>query len=235
MRKITIILLSLVLSSFSKEHPQNDLKEYGLNGKVKAVYTTNYLDLEKADGKWIENQNFIVSKSIMFFNKNGNISKILEMYPLPNSVIKFDTALTIEFSHKNERKVAYSKSYYNLKETGKYTWLNKKNYKLIATREDGLTITSYSKLSRKFRDLSGNYKYQLNDSIVLNESYKNTLNRKNQIIKSVFTDSISGKKRTIEFEILELDKNNNITKLAQTDSKTEKLKKYSTRTYEYFE
>ena len=119
-------------------------------------------------------------------------------------------------------------------EVGTYTWLDDNNYKLSATQKNGITVNSYSKLNKSYRDISGGYSYIQNDSILFSESYKNKLKRNGEIISSKFYNKLKNEYYTIEYSEKEKDEKGNLTKVALVYKGTQLLKRLSVREFEYF-
>ena len=221
------------MTSFVSENKPTDLKEYGFKGEVKSVMTLNYNDLEQIDGTWSITENKVISKWKMTFNKEGNIIEIKEYYPLYDTIWN-EVTTKIEFENGLKRKYTKTDLYGQTTEVGTYTWLDDNNYKLSATQKNGITVNSYSKLNKSYRDISGGYSYIQNDSILFSESYKNKLKRNGEIISSKFYNKLKNEYYTIEYSEKEKDEKGNLTKVALVYKGTQLLKRLSVREFEYF-
>ena len=231
---ITIISVILLLTSCVSENRPTDLKEYGFKGNVKSVTTINYNDLKKIDDTWSISEEKVVSKWKMTFNNEGNIIEMKEYYPL------FDTIwneVTTKIEFKDGLKSKYTKTdlYGQITEVGTYTWIDDHNYNLTALQKSGLTVNSYSKLDKNFRDMSGGYSYFQNDSILFSEFYKNKLKLNGEIVNSEFHDKLKDEIYTIEYSDKEKDEKGNLIKVALVYTETQLLKRLSVREFEYFE
>ncbi len=233
-KTITIIIAILLLTSFVLENKPTDLKEYGFKGEVKSVTTINYNDLEQIDGAWNINEDKVISKWEMTFNKEGNIIEMKEYYPLIDTIWN-EVTTKVEFENGLKRKYTKTDLYGQTTEFGTYTWGDDNNYKLTATQKSGIVVNSYSKLNKNLRDISGGHSYIQNDSILFSESYKNKLKQNGEIISSKFYDKLKDEYYTIEYSDKEKDKKGNLIKVALVYKETQLLKRLSVREFEYFE
>jgi len=236
MKQLSIILfVTLLLSSCSTPEKKSftDLKEYGFKGKVKSVITKNYIGLERQDNKWVISEERIASKQNVFFNINGNITKIID-YRLLENDSWYD--ITTEFKYENGLKKTSKKTdlYGKQTEQAEYKWLDDKNYILTAKDINGMKVESVSKLNNDFRSYSGEYKYFKADSLVYSESYSNKLDKKGEIISTHFLNKISAKSYTLLYTDKELDKEGNLIKLAMTYEESGDLKRFIVREFSYY-
>lgn len=233
-KTITIITAILLLTSFVSENKPTDLKEYGFKGNVKSVTTINYNNLEQIEGTWNINEDKVISKWKMTFNKEGNIVEMKEYYPIVDTIWN-EVTTKIEFENGLKSKYTKTDLSGQITEVGTYTWIDDHNYKLAAFQKSGITVNSYSKLNKTLRDISGGYSYIQNDSILFSESYKNKLKRNGEIVSSKFYDQLKDEYYTIEYSNKEKDKKGNLIKVALVYKEPQLLKRLSVREFEYFE
>ena len=228
-----ILAIILLLTSFSSENKPTDLREYGFMGKVKSITSIKYADLPIKNGVWEINKDKVISKSKMIFNEKGNIIEVKQYYPLTGSTWN---EMTTKVEFKNGLKSKYTKTdlYGQPMEVGTYTWIDNHNYKLTITQTNGTTTNSHSKLNKNLRDISGDYSYIQNGSIIFSEKYKNQLTPNGEIVSSTFINQ-ENESYTIEYLNKEKDITGNLIKVALVFKETNLLKHLIIREFEYYE
>ena len=234
MKKILPILTVLIiLSCCNSNEESNDLKEYGFNGKVKSVHTTNYSNLESENGEWIIDEDRIESKWKMLFNENGFITEIREYYPSFDTV--WDEVISnIEFVNGKKSTYIKTNQYGQKTETGTYTWIDNYHYTINSNQMNGTKIESHFMLNKEFRDQGGDYTYSFLDSIYFSESYVNQLKNDGEIISSSFTNALTNNEYVITYSDKEKDKKGNLVKAAFVYESSGELKRLSVREFEYY-
>ena len=220
MKPLISIIIILLLVSCSQ--PYNDVKDYGLNGKVKKAIMTEYPDPIESSGEWKYSEEPLFTRTMIFDDK-GMISE--EIFQLRK------TSYTRKYSLNGDRKVSCVESGDNQGQAKFYY--------------AGSTITE------NFYDEAGLLKYEAktffdNSKLTTKEIYRHYdsrgkitgsttaifTGRTNGFIdKFTYTDSINNITNHYELITLSKDnKNNPIKVLKKKDGKPESIKTYS---YEY--
>jgi len=102
---IFLFPIFFVISAFQLSVTPNDIKEYGLQGKVKEITTMYFTDLEKNNkDEWELDLDKLVAVAKMFFDSSGNITKIQENYKEINSSWQ-ETITKFEFKDGQKKKL----------------------------------------------------------------------------------------------------------------------------------
>ena len=214
----------------------NDLKEYGLKGKVKSITTMHYKDVMFSDGQWMPAsfEKFYYT-TVWHFNEQGFIDTTkTSLFVHPDILVT--NILAYEF--KNGKKV--SGKYFNyrgvLTELYKITWSDQYTYTTITTDTNGTkTFESTSWLNKDFRDNKGEYKSYENGKVVFYEKYSDIFDSNGQLVKAEFTNMTENKNYFVLYKHSELDKNNNPTITTQINITDGTIKKMTIRLIEYYE
>lgn len=231
---IFLFPIFFVISAFQLSVIPNDIKEYGLHGKVKEITTMYYTELEKnSNDEWELDLDKLVALAKMFFDSSGNITKIEEHHKEINS--SWQETIT-KFEFKDGQKKSYLKKDINgqLIESGEYKWIDNNHYTLISTRVNGLIIESHSTLNENLRDLKGDFKYMLGDSILYSENYTNQVNKDGEIMNTLTANQITNESYITDFKNKVRDQKGNMIKVALVYRHNGELQKLSVREIEYY-
>jgi len=191
-----------------------------------------YRNLEQKDGEWILDPSKIISISELTFNEMGNITKVETRVPEMEDEVE-----TTYFQFENHIKLSYVKvnAAKDTTEKGTYNWLSDFEYELTIYRSEEEQIESWSKLNDNYRDLSGGYKFVLNDSVVFAQSYENTVDKDGRITKIIFMNDLEQEKNAMTMTYGDDDTQGNPRKVILIDDKTGELDNLSVREFTYFE
>jgi hypothetical protein len=233
-RLIYVMFIIITLTSCLLDEKPNDLKEYGFRGKVKSVNTINYGNLKKVNGKWMINEDKIISKSNLMFNEKGFIVKWVESYPFVDSIWDKSTSI-VEIVNGQKSKFTKTNQFGQKTETGVYTWIDNFNYTLNVTYMNGTKVVSHSTLNKAYRDLKSDYSYAFSDSIYFSESYQNKLNQDEEIISSSFKNALTNNEYVINYTDKEKDEKGNLTKVVLVYDDSNELIRLVLREFDYYE
>lgn len=205
-------LIFVLLFSFSLHSQEyfNDLKEFGLKGRVKSIESTYYSTKENQE-VWIIDT--VKSKSRVDFDKNGNITKIVN-FSFPES--KLDVETTKFQRDKNGRKISYKKYKGNeVFETGVYRWINQRKYQINSIDSFGIGTKSEFTLTKNLRDESGTTAYfdSKSGEYLLTYKYENILDEYENLLRSIITYEPIGRTSIMIYDVQELDNFGNWIKI----------------------
>ncbi|HBC03305.1 MAG TPA: hypothetical protein PKH16_09715 [Aequorivita sp.] len=210
MNIINLIFVFLFCFSLHSQEGFNDLKEYGLRGRVKSFEST-YYSTKEIQEMWIIDT--LKSKSKVDFDENGNITKIVNL-SFSESELKIET---IEFQRdKNERKISYKKyNEYEVFETGTYKWIDERKYQINSIDSFGIRTESEFTLTKNLRDKSGTTAYfdSKSGEYLLTYKYENILDEYGNLLRSKITYEPIDKSSIMIYDVQELDSMGNWIKI----------------------
>ncbi len=228
-----MLFIFILLTSCNSVKTITDLKEYGFKGKVKNIVVLNYRDLEKKNELWVIKEDKLFSKKTMKFNKKGNIVEI--HYHSTSKNLSDEIITSIEFKNGKKSKTTSRDLLGEIINTGYYTWIDKYNYSYdLVNKQKELILKSHTKLNNNFREISTEYSYIENDSIVFSESTVTELDINEEVVSTKFKDKISQEEYVIEY-IVKKDKKDNLIKCAFIFRESKKLQLLSINKFEYYE
>lgn len=222
----------------------SDLKEYGLKGKVKSMTRHHYL-LVRENGSSIEpvNPEIWISKTITYFNKNGNIDSMTNCTNFQN------------YEPSIDRQTNYSRTIYYFDNKGRKTtgvyigninepeiepilinWVNKYQYieKTYRPNSTELKTSITAWLNVNYRDSAGMSLYYYGDSLMSDNRYISKFNDKNELLYYVETELVGNEIDTIQVEIKTKDMKGNPTKTVMYKNRYPTKFSLYIRTYEYY-
>ena len=228
---LTPVLSILVLASCSSvSHNNTDLKEYGYNGAVKSIKSTMYYDLILRNDEWVIDDSKIGQIRTVYFNEDGNITKVVTTYPEERNV-KETTHFQFEEGRKSGFCVLNAEN--DTLENAVYKWSSDKDYMFTSVYSTGRELKSWSKLNSDYRDLSGGYTSSGSDSTYYSKSYVNTIGDNNLITQSLNTDDLTKESYVLNVTYSDFDSKKNPRRLEMVEE-SGKLENLSIRVFEYY-
>ncbi|MBS1687080.1 MAG: hypothetical protein JSS96_00025 [Bacteroidetes bacterium] len=236
--KKAFFLLSLIALTYqcNAQNVDNDVKRYGLKGKVKMMEEARFPYTRQVNGDWIVVDTVFYNVEKYNFDESGRLSAIEHLhYQVAGR--KGVTSTITKFSYKDD-KIAGSKTYDDHgREIGASTvnWVNNNTYiDSFSEKESKNEIVHV--LDKDMRNkVTTTKKYnsngQLMACIITNFSY----DKNGRANKEVITDSLSKNNYHFEFKPLGADKKGNRSKVLFTDNKKAGMpKQLLLYTYEYY-
>ena len=233
MKNLSLLIIVLVLTNFSfqEEYP-NDLKIYGLKGKVKSINSISY-GTKKLENKYEIDKENPFSKSSSYFNEKGNIYKRIDSIYEAGKITEIRTT---EFDFLEDGK---TKSYriYNEKgqiEKAVYNWISDTKYQIEAIDKDSLQKKSIFNLTEKGRDKSGKTDYYFDGEYISTYTYTNELDSEENFISSKFTYEPDGDTWTTLYKRKLPDENGNATKFILINKEKDSIIETTIRILKYY-
>lgn len=236
--KRILFFLSLIALTYqcSAQNADNDVKRYGLKGKVKVMEEARFPYTKQVNGNWVVVDTVFYNVEKYNFDKSGRLIAIEHIH---NQVAgrKGTTATITKFSYKDD-KIAGSTTY---DEHGReisastVNWINNNTYVDSFSEKESKNEIVHA-LDKDMRNIvtttkKFNSKGQLMACIITNFSY----DKNGRANKEVIKDSLSRNSYNFEFKPLGTDKKGNRSKVLFTENKKGGLpNQLLLYTYEYY-
>jgi len=236
--KRVLFFLSLIALTYecNAQNADNDVKRYGLKGKVKVMEEARFPYTKQVNGEWSVVDTVFYNVEKYNFDENGRLTAIEHIH---NQVAgrKGTTVTITKFSYKDE-KIVGSETY---DEHGRainsstVNWLNNNTYvdsfSEKETKNEIVHVLDKDMRNKVTTTKKFNSNGQLMACIITNFSY----DKNGRASKEVITDSLSGNSYNFEFKSLGTDKKGNRSKVLFTENKKGGMpNQLLLYTYEYY-
>lgn len=232
--RLQFILYLIIISPNFFLAQSTDLKEYGLNGRVKQMSALHYEDVKIVNGKWTPlDRDQYKYKSVTYFNKEGNIDSIINTRP----DLEHPYRIKNEFIYENGLKIGGYSYDFNGERSQIYTieWKTKRKYILTSKDVYGnplFVLKSY--LDRRFREKKSENIYYDHGKIIDHGKYKGYFDENGYLVKGKIYNLMKNEEHTTLYFHFGKDQFNNITNSVVINSTYGTDVSLMIRTIEYY-
>lgn len=235
MKKLALILFLSITWQCQAQSAGNDVKKYGLKGKVKVMEEARFPYTKEVNGEWSVVDTVFYNVDRYSFDENG---KLLSIENIHYQVAgKRSAASTItKFNYKGD-KIAGSKTYNAqgaLISTSTVTWLSADKYKDVygsAETKDEVEHTVDKDMRNK---LTISKRYDKSGRVIMSVTTTFEYDKEGRATKSVIIDGMSKSTYHFDFKPLAEDENGNRSKVLFTEEKSAMPNQLLLYTYEYY-
>lgn len=224
--------MGMTFLAFGQGH--TDLKENGLEGRVRKVITYVYDSAYKENNEWLPLESSFHSRITYFYNQKGNNDST--HYLVRVKELGHDIQRRTIYTFSNDKRSGY-REYENddLVETASITWIDQHNYLTRARYTNTDEVAELmNALNDSYRDLRGEVRiFNAEGNMVFCSSYENKL--EGNLLSSVLTmDCLSNDTSSSSFIYGQLDEYRNPVLVISIDPSNGKPQKIWVRKIEYY-
>lgn len=219
--KRALLFLSLIATVYycQAQSAKNDVKKYGLKGKVKVMEEARFPYTRQVNGEWTVVDTVFYNVDRYTFDENGKLLSLENEHHQVGGRRNIATTIT-KFNYENNR-ISGSKTY---NEAGKEI-----NNSIVSWRShDTYTDSSADKETKNIvlhiidKDMRNKEtvarKYNRNNKLMMSITTKFSYDKYGRVVKETIIDSSSGNTYNFEFKTLDKDEVGNRTKVLFTDN-----------------
>lgn len=234
--RITAFLLCLLITLVCHAQQRTDQAEYGYKGPVKKVVTYHYDSSALYPGKdMVHDRNDWFMHAAYYFNQKGNFDSLV--YHLKNRFIT-DTIICyrlVYITQGDDRHALRTDGNGKIIDSLRYKQTSDSSYHVTETGTNGhrkARVETY--LTSAYREKSGSYLIYEYDSLEAGETYQNTLDANNLLIKGERTDIITGRKTITIFRYANTDIHGNPHTIYHYEADGKTIRRIALREVEYY-
>ncbi|MGN6569484.1 MAG: hypothetical protein ACTHJ0_16110 [Flavipsychrobacter sp.] len=219
--KRVLLFFSLIATIFNCQAQSggNDVKKYGLKGKVKVMEEARFPYTRQVNGEWTVVDTVFYNVDKYTFDESGKLLSLENEHHQVAGRRRMTTTIT-KFSYENNR-ISGSKTYNDAGKEINYSvvdWSDNETYTDSSADKETKNIVLHI-LDKDMRNKETiARKYNRNNKLMMSITTKFSYDKFGRVVKETITDASSGNTYNFEFKTLAKDRDGNRTKVLFTDN-----------------